>query len=150
GRPAIARKYYKRLIPLLDKTTNGYSKARHQGIRAGIYIALGDYQKMRDTIEEELAFERKNGLTPFIPTTLSSLAQAEYLLGRSDKALELYREVLLMNEEAGDNLSRASRLRAIAEIEENKGDLEAAERDMSAAVAAVETVRTSLSGLSEA
>ena len=150
GERKTAAAYYLKAIPLLVKPTGYLMTQRNLGILAGIYVKLKKYENARNVLKQQLDYLTKVGLTPAIPPTVAMLAMVEGYLGHSDEALKWYREELRLTEASGDTLGNAGTLSSIAEIEEEKGSLDEAEADLKRSVGMLETVRTSLRGLSEA
>lgn len=149
GDHKTAVEYFNKVLPLLEKPQNALARQQNLGVLAGIYWETGNIEKGRDVLLQQREELTKSGLAAIVPTA-SMLGMFEKRLGHADKAMALYTEALKMSDLAGNGLASAGTLHSIAEIEEEQGDLDSAEKHFAQAVAIVERVREALTGLSAA
>src|SRR5207245_184982 len=106
--------------------------------------------RARAAWEQLLAEEEGAAFTPGIPSALNNLGALADRTGDRALALKYFRRALPMMDSPQSGLPRALVLHEIAHIEEEQGHLPEAEQGYAEAVKLLDSVRSSLAGISEA
>lgn len=141
GETAEALDYYQRALPLRRAAGDRRGEAITLDNLGAAYAALLEPQKALEQHLAALELARDVGDRYEEAVALASVGKAHALAGRPREALEHYGRALSASTELGARRLEARIRQAIAAVERDLGDLEAARAQMEAALPIIEAVR---------
>ncbi len=136
--------YYRQALPLYRAVGDRRSEAVALSQIGQVYAALHNLQEAVKYYQQALPLSRAVGDRSGEAQTLSLAGSAFLAIGEPQEALETYQQVLPLYQAIGDRSSEAQTLFNIAVNERGTNKPDAALRDIEAALAILETLRTQI------
>ncbi len=136
--------YYNRALPLYRAAGDRRSEAITLSQIGQVYADLDNLQKAVEYYQQALPLSRAVGDRSGEAQTLSGVGAAFLAIGEQQEALETYQQVLPLYQAIGDRSSEARTLFNIAFNERGTNKPDAALRDIEAALAILEALRTQI------
>lgn len=142
GEHQQALDYYMQALPIRRAVGDQSGEATTLGNLGMVYRDLGDRQRALDYFSQALPLHRSVGDRDGEAITLDNIGDSYDALGDKQKALDYYGQALSLLRLTGNREIEAGVLGNIALIERNAGNLLAARKNVEAAIAIIESLRT--------
>ena len=140
-----ALEYYSQALPLCEAVRDARCEGATLNNIGSVHSALGDQQKAISFYNRALPFLRaaRNGVAQ--AAALNGIGLAYFRMGDSQKAFSFYDQALLLCRTIKQRNGEATTLYNIANLERDRGNLDAALTNIEAALAIVESLRARIS-----
>src|SRR5258708_5668298 len=142
GEKQKALEYYGQALPISRAVGNRGGEAETLDNTGVVYTDLGEKQKAMEYYGQALPLWRAVGDRGNEAMTLNNIGVVYFDLGENEKALEYYGQALPIRRAVGDRPGEVTTLYNIAHLERDRGNLLEARRQIEAALAIVEVLRS--------
>ncbi|MEW6127297.1 MAG: CHAT domain-containing protein [Acidobacteriota bacterium] len=136
--------FFQQAYDLYQQNKNPWYASTTQGMIGLTYHMLGDRQKAIEQCEQALTIKRSLGDRVGEGRILRYLGTINYAAGNTAKALEFYNQALPIVMATANPLDEAIGLFAIARIQNESGNIEAAQTNVDKAIARIESIRSKI------
>ena len=142
GEKQKALTYYNQALPLIKAIGERRDEATTLNDIGNVYADLGEREKALQFYNQALSVERAIGERRREAETLTNTGNVYDDSGEKQKARDYYNQALLLQKAVGDHSGEALILYYLARLERDGGNLGEALRQIEAALAIIETLRT--------
>jgi CHAT domain-containing protein/uncharacterized glyoxalase superfamily protein PhnB len=143
GKNQKALDYYQQAL-LLSREMGGSGESRYLNNVGVAFFALGENQKALDYYQQSLRLSKENGSRGLEAYTLTNMGFFYYTIGDNQKALGYYQGAMPLFSRAVDRSGEATLFYKIAQLEQSRGNQQAALKPIQESIAIVEELRTKL------
>jgi CHAT domain-containing protein/tetratricopeptide (TPR) repeat protein len=142
GEKQKALEYFSQALPLWRAVGDRNGEAYTLNNIGLVYDALGEKQKALEYYGQALPLSRAVGDRMYEALALNNIGRVYDALGENQQALEYYGQALPLRRAVGDRPGEVTTLYNIAHLERDRGNLLEARRQIEAALAIVEDLRS--------
>lgn len=142
GDERTALSFYTQALPLLQKTNARLEEGRTLSNIARSYERLGENKQALEYFNRAIPLREAVGDRRGLAYTLSYMGDTYLTMGEAEKARDCFNRALQLAQQASAPSIEATTLFGIARLEEERGDLSAAQVEMGKSLAIIEQLRT--------